>query len=195
MTPQTIIAAARTILSDQDAGGYRYSDDDLLLYVNDALKACVALRPELFTTIGDYTCISGQCEQSLDYVDAVALIEVLCRHGGDAILPFDLLAMDAFNPSWRADSSGPAVNWTKFANDPLRFYVYPKSPVAQVIDVRYVRRPGSYGLNDTITEVPDVLKPAFVDYVVGMAESRDDEHVNSQRAKTFIEQFASRLKG
>jgi hypothetical protein len=194
MTPSKIIADARTILNDTTLE-YRYSDADLLIYVNDAIKSCVTLRPEWFSTIGDYTCLPGQCDQSLDFEDAVTLLEVLSHHGGNAILPFDLPSMDAFNPGWRADAEGPATQWMKFANDPIRFYIYPKAPVAQVIDVRYVRRPSEYGMNDAITEVPDILRPAFVDYVVGMAESRDDEHVVSQRAQQFIAQFAARLKG
>jgi len=195
MTPSEIIAAARAILNDEDAGGYRYPDADLLGYVNDAIKSCVALRPEWFSTIGDYTCISGQCDQALDFEDAVSLIEVLCHHEGNAILPFDLAAMDAFAPGWRAVAAGPATQWAKFANDPIRFYIYPKAPVAQVIDVRYIRRPASYAMDAPITEIPDIYRPALVDYVVGMAESRDDEHVVSQRAQQFVAQFAARLKG
>jgi hypothetical protein len=195
MTPADIILDARTVLSDRDAEGYRYEDADLLLYVNDAIKSCVTLRPEWFTTVGDYTCMAGQCEQSLDYEDAVALVQVLSHHGGNAILPFDVAAMDAFSPGWRGDTAGPATQWAKVGADPLRFYLYPKAPVAQNIDVSYIRRPAEYGMDDLITELPDILRPAFVDYVVGMAESRDDEHVVSQRAAQFMAQFASRVKG
>lgn len=194
MTPASIIADARPILNDT-VEEYRYATNDLLGYVNDAIKQAAILRPDLFSTIGDYVCIPGQCEQSLDFEDAVTLVEVLSHHGGNAILPFDLMSMNAFNPGWRGDTAGPATQWSKFADDPLKFFVYPKAPVAQSIDVRYVRRPGSYGLNDAISEIPDVYKPALVDYVVGMAESRDDEHVVSQRAAQFITLFTSRLKG
>lgn len=194
MTPASIIADARPILNDT-VEDYRYATDDLLVYVNDAIKQAAILRPDLFSTIGDYVCIPGQCEQSLDFEDAVSLIEVLCHHNGNAILPFDLDAMSAFNPAWRTETAAAATQWAKFANDPLKFFVYPKAPVAQSIDVRYVRRPGSYALNDSITELSDVYKPALVDYVVGMAESRDDEHVISQRAAQFITLFTSRLKG
>lgn len=195
MTPAEIIIDARTVLSDQDALGYRYADADLLLYVNDAIKSCVTLRPEWFATVGDYTCLAGQCEQSLDYDDAVALLQVLSHHGGNAILPFDVAAMDAFKPGWRADTAAPATQWAKVGTDPLRFYIYPKAPAAQSIDVSYVRRPAAYGLSDQITELPDILRPAFVDYVVGMAESRNDEDVNSKRASQFMAQFAARVKG
>jgi hypothetical protein len=194
MTPASIINDARGILQDRDPD-YRYEDSDLLAYVNDAIKSAVVLRPDLFSTIGDYTCITGQCEQALDFEDAVALIEVLSHHGGNAIFPFDLSSMDAFNPGWRNDTAGPAIQWARFSNDPIRFYIYPKAPVAQNIDVRYVRRPVEYGLNDTITELPEIYKPAIVYYVVGMAESRDDEHVNSQRAAQFMAQFSAILKG
>lgn len=195
MTPNTIIAQARTILSDTDTDLQRYSPDDLLGYVNDGLKEMVTIRPELFSTIGDYTCVAGQCEQSLRIEDAATLIEVLCIHGSTALTPFDLPVMDAFNPGWRADTAGAAQQWARFSNDPLRFYVYPKAPTGQVLDVRYIRLPAIYGADEVITEVPEIYAPALADYVIYRAESRDDEHVNSNRAAQFFQSFVAKVKG
>lgn len=193
MTPADIINAARGILNDRDAVNYRYSDADLLEYVNDAVRATATLRPDLYLTVGDYTCVGGQCEQSLNFEDALALKEVLCIHGGNALLPFNIAEMDAFNPGWRDDPAGPAVQWAKLADDPLRFYVYPKAPASQVIDVRYIRAPVKYAVHDMMVDIPVAFMPAFVDYVVGMAETRDDDHVVSQRSAQFLKQFAARL--
>lgn len=194
MTPAQIITTARYTLNDYRPD-YRQSDDELLAYVNDGLRECVILRPELFSTIGDMTCVADQCEQSLTFDDAVALLEVLCLHTGAAIIPFDLNAMNAFNPNWRADAQGTATQWTKFANDPLRFYIYPKAPPDQIIDVRYVRNPVSVALNDLISDLPVTYQPALVDYVIYRSEMKDSEHVLSQRAVGHQQAFVAKIKG
>jgi hypothetical protein len=196
MTPQDIIIGARPILNDTDPVTPRQTDVELLKYVNDGLREMVPLQPTLFSTIGDMVCDPDSCEQAITFVDAAALLEVLCIHEGEALTPFDMMAMGAFNPGWRTDPGGPARQWTRFANDPLRFYLYPKAPATlQVIDVRYARIPAAYALADVITEIPVTLQPALIDYVVYRAESKDDEHVLSQRASQFYQSFVVKVKG
>jgi hypothetical protein len=198
MTPQEIITEARYVLSDTNSTGtgYRQSNDEMLIYVNGAVRECAAVRTELFSTIGDLTCVPNQCEQGVTFSDAVALLEVLCIHGGAGLTVFNLDTMNAFNPGWRADASGPARQWTKFVNDPLKFYIYPKAPLTvQVLDVRYVRIPSTLAIDDEISELPAVLKTALVDYVVFRASSKDDEHIGDGRAAAFYQAFLAKLKG
>jgi hypothetical protein len=195
MTPQNIITAARYILNDTSTTSPRQTDTELLSYVNDAMREALILRPELFFTVGDYTCISGQCEQTVSFTDAVTLVEVLCIHNGASITAFDFMSMSTFNRSWRTDTAGPATQYVKFANDPLKFYVYPKAPVNQVLDVRYVRNPTTLALTDTITDLPVTYQPALEDYVVYRAESKDSENVDSQRATAFLQSFVAKMKG
>jgi len=198
MTPQDIITEARYILNDTNSTGvgYRQGDTELLGYVNSSLVECAVLRPELFATIGDMTCVVGQCEQSISFTDVVALLEVLSIHQGAALTPFDMVAMNAYNPGWRTDTAAAARQWSRFTNDPLKFFIYPKAPVTpQVLDVRYARNPATFAIGDTITDVPAALKTALVEFVVYRAASKDDEHVNSGRANSFYQSFLSKLKG
>lgn len=196
MTPAEIITTARYFLNDTDATSYRQSDVELLEYVNDCFREAVVINPALFSTIGDYTCTVGQCEQTITFADAAALLEVLCIHDGAALTPFDLMAMSAFNPGWRTDTAGAAAQWSKFANDPLKFFIYPKAPAtAQILDVRYVRNPTAYALNDLITDLPITFKPALVQGVIAKAEMKDSEHVLSQRAQAAQAAFVALIKG
>ena len=191
MTPQTIINTARRITNDIDAVAamQRQSDDELLGYVNEALKEAAVMRPDLFSTVGDMTCTAGQCEQAITFQDAIQLLDVLCIHGGTALTPFDRTAMDQFRPGWRTDPAGPAENWSALNGDPLQFFIYPKAPVGQVLDVRYVRNPGTYALGDVIGDLPASYEPALADYVIYRAESKDDEHTLSQRAAAHYAAF------
>jgi hypothetical protein len=196
MTPQDIITLARYVLNDTDSGTYRQSNAELLGYVNDGVVALSNLRPEIFSAVGDVTCTPGAVEHALTFPEAQALLGVLCIHGGAALTPFDVAAMDQFNPNWRTDTAGDAKQWAKMPGDPLRFFVYPKAPVtAQVLDVRYVAVPTALAISDTIAEVPAAYQPALVDYVVFRSESKDDEHVNSGRSTAHYQAFVNAVKG
>lgn len=196
MTPQDIISGARPILNDTDTTAPRQSDDELLAYVNDGLREMVSLQPAIFSTIGDMLCDADTCEQAITFANAAALIEVLYIHGGPFLTPFDMASMGAFHPNWRQDPGAPARQWTRFPNDALRFYIYPKAPDAlQTVCVRYARIPGTYALADTIIDIPLTLQPALIDYVVYRAESKDNEHALSQRAGQFFQSFVAKVKG
>jgi hypothetical protein len=53
-TLQSVRADARVLLQDTDTGAFRYSDTDLLGYVNDGLAEAYTLRPDLFFGTIDY---------------------------------------------------------------------------------------------------------------------------------------------
>lgn len=193
MTPRDIINQARHITLDTDAALPRQSDTELLSYVQEGLREACVMRPDLFSTVGDMTCTAGQCEQAITFSDAMQLLDVLCIHGGTALTPFDRASMDLFNPGWRTDAAGPAENWAPLNGDPLQFFIYPKAPADQVLDVRYVRNPGNYAIDDAIGDLPAAYQPALADYVVYRSESKDDEHVLTQRAASHYAAFKSKF--
>lgn len=193
MTPQNIITTARYILNDTEAT-YRNSDTELLTYVNDGMREISSARKDLFSFVGDYTCVVSSAEQQVTFADAQEVIKVLCIHGGAALTFFDLDTMDAFKPSWRSDTAAAATGWSKHPVDPLRFFIYPKAPAtAQTLDLLYVRVPTALAIGDTISEIPASLTPALVDYVVYRAESKDAEHVNSGRAVAHGAAFVAKI--
>jgi hypothetical protein len=194
-TPQDLITSARYAINDRDTP-YRQEDAELLGYFNDGLKELSALQPSIYTVVGDLECATGTCEQAVSFPEAQAIVDVLCIHDGAALVPFDMAAMNAFNPLWRTDAAGPATQWSKYPTQPLRFYIYPKAPATpQVLDVMYVRNPVVHGLADPITEIPQSYFPALVDYIVYRAEAKDDEFVNSGRSVAAYQAFVSKVKG
>jgi hypothetical protein len=65
--------------------------------------------------------------------------------------------------------------------------------VGIVLVGEYAQTPPDYALNDTIDLLPDAFFTAVVDGTVYLAESVDDEHVNSGRAKLFQDSFLATL--
>lgn len=195
MTPNSILTLARSIVNDTESAYYRTSNDALVSYVNDGLKEASRLAPDLFLTYGDFTCTPGETLQSLTFAEAQVLRDVIRIKDGKSVLPVDMMALQSFNPTWATEAAGPAQNWCRHAADPLRFYVYPKAPNPQVLEVLFVRNAGTYAINDPITEVPESIAPALADYVIYRVESKDDEHSNAARAVSHYQAFVQKLGG
>lgn len=194
-TPQDVITQARYTVNDADSVLYRLSNDELVGYVNDGIAEISRMAPALFNTLGDFDCIANQCDQTLNFSDAQEIVDVLAIHGGDAVTLADMATLDAFLPGWRSAAAGQAKHWMRKPNDPLRFFIYPKAPDAQTLDVLYVKNPATVTLSSQITEIPATLKPALVHYVIFRAESKDDEHALSGRAAASYKLFDDLVKG
>jgi len=194
MTPLSIFLTVRDTLNDTDPSAYRQEDEELLRYLNDGMRECSMLAPQLFYSTGDMQCAPGETEQGLSFDDAQVLVDVMRVKGGRAILPGDMNALSLFRPDWGQDAEGPALNWFKNAIDPLRFYLYPKAPAGQIIEVKYVRGPKDVLMGDEITDIPAAMQPALGYYIISRAEAKDDEHVLSGRSLASYQQFLSILK-
>lgn len=179
------IDLARTILNDAEED-YRYSTDDLLEYGNGALRLLPEIKPDWFIGVVTHTCVAGS-RQALDPDESHRLVRVIGVHEADRA------ALDAFSPAWRdMDQTNVVKNWMRVPGSALAFEVYPPSGGNQTLSVEHVSVPGPFAAADD-TGVPDSLREAVADYIVGMAEARDDEHVIAQRSAQFLASAISRL--
>lgn len=192
MILQTAIDTARGILNDPSA--VTYSNSRLLSYANDALDAILTLAPQWFHTRAVLACVAGTTEQTLSFANAHALVTVERVTGGNAVTPCDRMTMDRYNPAWISDAAAATVNWMPSLSSPVAFSIYPPAPVAQSLDVIYVRTPTEYAASAD-TGLPDTLTPAIADYIVSMAMAADDEHVLTQRATQFMNAFTAYFGG
>ena len=196
MTPLQVITTARYLIQDvtPESGFARQDNAELLGYFNDGLAEAYAANPALFQTASTMACTAGTVYQTLSFANAVRLVEVVGIVGGVSLTPFDRATLDAFNPGWRNAAAAAATQYSAAGpGDPLAFFLNAPAPSGQVLDVRFVKKPGTYGLNDTVLELPESMRPAMVDYVVYRAESKDDEHVLSQRAAGHYSAFLAKI--
>lgn len=192
MTPQAdIIPGARRILNDEDASGYRWSDAELIGWVNDCLDVMVDLRPDLFNSLAVHTCAAG-AEQTLNEPRMRGVQNVLRVTGGRAVLTTDREVLDAFNPDWYSIGQSAAVNWMPHPESPYKFYLYPPAPIGQQVDVRFIQAHQEVGATDSIN-VPENYAPAIIAFCVARAEAKDDEQINSGRMQAFLSDFAGMI--
>lgn len=192
MTPQQIIDDARILINDDNPlMPERFSDADLLAFVNEAVQRAAVVRPDLFLVTEDVTPTVGEVAQELP--STVTRISELHRVvDGDAIGEVDKETMDRSAPSWPTEAAGTPVNWMRHPRNPRKYFLYPSPATGTQITVEYVEVPSAYALGDTII-LPDSYKSAMVDCVVALAEVVDNEHVETARAKSFFESFMQAL--
>ena len=191
MTPADIITEARVLVQDTRAP-YRYSDTLMLGWVNQTLKRMSVLRPDLFSFIGDIPTVANTVLQSCP-VDSLRLVEIFQIKNGDAVTEVNRDVLDQMYPNWVNETAGTPVNFMRHVRSPNKFFLYPRPAAGVVLVGEYAQVPPVYTITQTIALLPDAYLPVAVDGVVFLAESVDNEHVNSGRAKLFQDSFAQTL--
>lgn len=191
MTPAEIIVEVRKLVQDTRTP-YRYSDADLLGYVNQTLKNMAIVRPDLFTEIVDIPTTPDVAVQSLP-AEALRLVDIFQVKDGDAIVEVDRETMSRNYPGWMSETSGTPVNFMRHVKNPDRFFLYPRPATGVVLVGEYARTPPDYGLSDEITLLTEAWFVTVLNGTVFLAESIDNEHANSGRAKLFQDLFVQQL--
>ena len=191
MTPNEAITEVRRLIQDTKTP-YRYSDTVLLGFVNQTLKKMVVLRPDLFAVIGDFTTVASTVLQSCP-TDSVRLMQIFQVKNGDAVTEVSKETLDRMYPNWVNEAAGVPVNFMRHVRNPNKFFVYPRPTAGIVLVGEYAQSPAAYALNDTIALLPDAYLTSVVEGTIYLAESIDNEHVNSGRAKLFQDAFTQGL--
>ena len=191
MTPADIIASARVIIQDTLVP-YRNSDADMLNYVNQTLKRMAVLRPDLFAEVGEVDTVAGSVIQSLPD-GAIRLIDVFYVKDGEAVTEADRESLSRSYPGWVTESAGTPVNFMRHIKNGEKYFLYPRPSEGVVLVAEYAMSPSAYSMDESISQPPAAFLPVAVDGVVYLAESLDAEHVNSGRAKLFLDSFTQSL--
>jgi|32_taG_2_1085360.scaffolds.fasta_scaffold00599_15 hypothetical protein len=191
MTPTDVITEARKLIQDT-ATPYRYSDDALLGYVNQTLKRIAMVRPDLFAFIGEIPTTADVTFQTCP-ADSVRLVEIFQIKDGNAVTEVSRETLDQSNPGWPAVASGTPVNYMRHPRNPNRYFLYPRPASGVTLIAEYVQSPPDYTALQDVDLLPDSYLPLVVDGTVFLAESEDNEHVNSGRADKFLELFTGQM--
>ena len=186
-----VITEVRRMLQDENAP-QRYSDTVLLGFANQSLKRIAGLRPDLFAKVGTITCTENEAIQSAP-TDSLRVMEVFSVSGGNGCIETNREALDQAYPQWMNDTASAAVNWMRHTRNANKFFIYPKAPANQVLDIEYSQSPPAYDGTTAVELLADAYFPVVVDGTIFLAESVDNEHVNSNRAALFYKSMTNAL--
>jgi hypothetical protein len=189
-------------LALQDSSNIRWTQAELLFYLNQGQKEIAAFKPNASVTNASVQLVQGT-KQALPS-GGLILIEVTRNMGvggatpGDAIRLVSRGVLDAQVPGWHsATASATVKNYTYSPADPTRFYVYPPQPGSPTyVEIVYGKMPED--LDDYVDpiNVDDVYAPALHNYMLFRAYSKDSEFAaNSQLAAAHYTMFMQQLTG
>jgi hypothetical protein len=194
MLLDTVISEVRRMLQDTNTNAVlqRYSDAELLGFANQALKRIAVLRPDLFAKIAEFSTVAGEVLQTAP-ADSLRIMEVFRVKDGAAVREANRMTLDQTYPDWANDDPAATVNWMRHPRNANRFFIYPKAPAAQVLVLEYSQAPRNYNLGEQVELLSDAYLPVVIDGTIFLAESIDNEHVNSNRAQLFQQSFIQAL--
>jgi hypothetical protein len=184
------IAKARDTLQDEEASSYRIATAKFVGYANDFVKEFAVFRPDLFSTIGEITCTNDSVFQAAP-TGAIVLMDIFQVKNGRIVREVKRGYLDSFSPSWMNDTGAAAKNWARHDKDPLRFFIYPKAPTAQILIGQWAVLPAAMADENAQipAQVPEAYYPALHHYMVFRAEIKDDEYAVNGRAKLAYDSF------
>lgn len=191
MKLSSVITEARRLLQDNTVP-YRYSDAVLLGFANQALKRMAVLRPDLFAYLTTITTIAGTNIQSIPS-DGIRIMEIFQVDGGQAVTEASRESLDETYPGWMNVDAGECVNWMRHTRNQTKFFIYPKAPAGQSLIAEYAQSPRDYTADEDVALLSDAYFPVVLDGTVYLAETIDNEHVNSNRAQLFQQTFTQAL--
>jgi hypothetical protein len=202
-----IITRAKTLL--QDTTSVRWPSTELQLWLNDAYRDIVNLRPDSNTQTDTFTCAAG-ARQYLTTVfpNALRLIAVIRNTAATSTLGavrlIDRQVLDDQRRTWYGETAADTIQHYMFdPRLPKEFLVYPPATTDAELEVAYASVPTSHTLTESelnnvgTTEtirIDDSFSGAILDYILYRAYSKDAEYAaNAQRAVGHYQAFQGAL--
>lgn len=197
LTAQSIVDKAEQIL--QDATNVRWTEAELLGWLNDGQRQIALMRPDASVTNGNITLVAGT-KQSLP-ASGLRLLDVVRNMGvggataGTAVRLVDREVLDAQRPDWHSETASASIKHYVFdARNPKTFYVYPPATgTSPTVEAIYSVAPADVLIAAAIT-LDDIYQNPLLDWILYRAFSKDAEYAaNEQLAIKHLSAFMSAL--
>lgn len=193
-----VVNDARIILND--VAGTRYTNPEMLIWVNAGRRDMAALRPSVWNKTAKRTVtLASGAYQKLDELgvsDASSLMDVICNVSGttptSTIRLIERSQLDNFKPSWRSETGKEVQHWFKDEANHFGFWIYP-SVTGGKIDVNVAVAPVDLGTLEEVCVPIDVLATTLMHYLLFRAYSKEDEASAQAKAQAYLQLFTAAL--
>ncbi len=193
----------------QDTANVRWTEAELLNYINDGQREIANLKPDATALHANVQLVTGT-KQTIP-TDGFRLLSVVRNMsdasggatGGKSIRLVARDILDTQEPSWHDPTiTGDATHGTTpkhfmfDENDPLNYYVYPGIAGNAYAEIIYSQRPTDLANTSATIAVPDNYSNALIDYCCFRAFMKDAEFAgNQQRAGAHYQTFSVSVNG
>jgi hypothetical protein len=194
VTVQTVINNARTLLQDTDTGGIRWTDPELIAWLNEATAEVVRIHPEANSKNIDHNLVAGT-KQRIP-TDGVQLINVIRNVGvggapGRVIRLIDHNIMNNERPDWHMETpTAVATRFTFDHKDPFNFYVYPPNSGTGRVTLVYSGAPTVVTAIGNDFPITAIYAAPVVNYICFRAWMKQvGDAASEQRAASYLALF------
>lgn len=192
ITVSTVITNVKRVLQEVAEDGVRWSNNELLAWLNEAYQAIVQIKPDASSVNARMQLLAGT-RQSIPE-SGLRLIDVVRNTAENSekmgVLVTTRRALDTVRRSWHADPQSIDIEQFIFDDeDPVHFYVYPPASPEAELEIIYAAVPPAHAdeYDDAKSDqirINDSFAPVITDYILMRAFSKDAEHaINIQRAQ------------
>ena len=191
----------------QDTTSVRWSEAELLRYLNDAQREVVNFRPDASALTANVQLSTGTL-QTIP-TNGLRLIKVTRNMSGTSgsatgarairIVDFDIL--NTQEPNWNDPTvTGDAAHGTVVKHyafdqdDPRKYYVYPGVSGNAYVEIVYSKAPDDFSSTSSTLDIDDTFANAVVDFVLFKSYLKDSEYAgNVQRSSQHYQLFVNSL--
>ncbi|WP_017445807.1 DUF6682 family protein [Gayadomonas joobiniege] len=187
-----VIERAREI--SQDKTNISWSNDEWLMWFNDAVLAVVNARPDSLINNGEISTVAGSKQSIPD--DGIRFIDLVQNiDSGTPIRAISRRQLDDQVPAWHKKSGTEVHHFVFNPVDPKNFYIYPQPQVGHKLEIMYSIAPTSVEISDyeadtTVLPVDDVYLNPILDLMLYRAYSKDADYVENQQRAIAHQQAA-----
>lgn len=187
-----VLRRARTILQERTKDGTRWTNKELLDWLNEAYGIVLGIRPGANAVTSEIVCVAGArqvipvgCERLLSVIANTA-----AKANGLAVTLIRRAELNAMRPRWMGEQQTVAIEHFMYdEDDPKAFFVYPPAAVGAKLQVLCSAVPAPHAEAQAKADsteairLPDTYAPILVDLVLARAFTKDAEGgINQARA-------------
>ncbi len=194
-------AAPRADGAPSTTSNIRWTEEEILLWITDAQRAIVLLRPNSYNWVDNVPLKKG-ARQAIPtdgwvLLTANANVDPATLEYGRAVTLATFDQMNRQFPNWRADAKNKlAYNYLFDLTDQKAFYVWPPNDGTGMVELNYSRTPPALTDMTQAITLDDIYVPAMVDYVCMRASMKDAEFgPGLQYAQAFQGSFMAQVMG
>jgi hypothetical protein len=196
VTVAHIIERAKLQLADPSLT--RWSQAELINYINDGQREVVLYKPDASSANTNVTLVAGS-KQAMpsDSIRLVSVVRNTAATSKRAVRPVPRETLDRFKPNWHDEKQSVEVQHFVFdENDQNVFYVYPPNDGNGQVEVMYTQSPTEVSSTTDTLGVANAYANAVLDYVLYRAFAKDaDIPSSATRANGYYQGFMNAISG
>lgn len=198
MTGTNLITRANDVL--QDKTNVRWTEAELLRWLNDGQREIVVLRPDASAVSVPFQLVANATKQALPAAGIRFLDMPRNLTGANGINPgrpitlVSRAALDDHAPDWHVTPTRAVIeNYCFDVKVPKVFWVYPRPNAALWVELQYSISPADLASAAAAITLDDIFANALIDYMLYRAFSKDSEYANANAAAGYYGTFQSAL--